>query len=299
MTAAAFEEAVRRHALTLPEAYEDRPWGHPVFKLPPNKVFVFMSEGEEPVRVTVKLDAEEREAALTQPFIGVAKYVGRYGWVTVDVIDDDALTMVLDWVAESWWLKAETPRSGRFWSHEAAARRILTAMQRYASIASAFAFGYFFGLGLLTSAGRRTTSRGVSTRGAARWPGSVPSRPQLPGLSGNAAPNAAMRVLYLAFYFPPASGAACSVRCDGAAPPRPRHRRRGAGADRPQLARRGPGAPGALPDACGCTASASAGPATGCSRATHAAAQATARGARASAAGHRGGCCCPTSSRCG
>jgi predicted DNA-binding protein (MmcQ/YjbR family) len=106
VTAAGFEAAIRRHALTLPEAYEDRPWGHPVFKLPPNRVFVFMSEGEDPVRVTVKLDAEEREAALTQSFISVAKYVGRYGWVTVEVIDDDVLTMVLDWVAESWWLKA-------------------------------------------------------------------------------------------------------------------------------------------------------------------------------------------------
>ena len=76
VTADEFEAAIRRHALTLPEAYEDRPWGHPVFKLPPNKVFVFMSEGEDPVRVTVKLDAEEREAALTQSFISVAKYVG-------------------------------------------------------------------------------------------------------------------------------------------------------------------------------------------------------------------------------
>ncbi len=106
MTAAEVEDAVRRKALTLPGAYEDRPWGHPVFKLPPNGVFVFMSEGSDPVRVTVKLDAEEREAALTQPFISVAKYVGRYGWVTVDVVDADVLTMVLDWVAESWWLKA-------------------------------------------------------------------------------------------------------------------------------------------------------------------------------------------------
>jgi predicted DNA-binding protein (MmcQ/YjbR family) len=106
VTAAEVEEAIRRHALTLPAAYEDRPWGHPVFKLPPNRVFVFMSEGEDPVRVTVKLDAEEREAALTQSFIAVAKYVGRYGWVTLDVIDADVLTMALDWVAESWWLKA-------------------------------------------------------------------------------------------------------------------------------------------------------------------------------------------------
>jgi hypothetical protein len=65
-----------------------------------------MSEAEDPVRVTVKLDAEEREAALTQSFAEVARYVGRYGWVTVDVVDDDVLTMALDWVAESWWLKA-------------------------------------------------------------------------------------------------------------------------------------------------------------------------------------------------
>lgn len=106
MTASEFEAAIRRHALEQPGAYEDRPWGHPVFKMPPNKVFVFMSEAEDPVRVTVKLDAEEREAALTQSFVSVAKYVGRYGWVTVQVIDEDVLTMALDWVAESWWLKA-------------------------------------------------------------------------------------------------------------------------------------------------------------------------------------------------
>ncbi len=108
MTAAEVEAAVRAHALAQPGAYEDRPWGHPVFKLPPNKVFVFMSEAEDPVRVTVKLDPEEREAALTQPFVEVARYVGRYGWVTVRVVDADVLTMALDWVAESWWLKATT-----------------------------------------------------------------------------------------------------------------------------------------------------------------------------------------------
>jgi len=106
VTAAEVEAAVRAHALAQPGAYEDRPWGHPVFKLPPNKVFVFMSEAEDPVRLTVKLDPEEREAALTQEFVSVARYVGRYGWVTVHVVDPDVLTMALDWVAESWWLKA-------------------------------------------------------------------------------------------------------------------------------------------------------------------------------------------------
>jgi predicted DNA-binding protein (MmcQ/YjbR family) len=103
------ERAVRELALGLPEAYEDRPWGHPVFKLPPNRVFCFLSEGEEPTRVTTKLSQEEREIALSLPWCSVARYVGRYGWVTGRIEDDDTLDSVREWILESYWLRA-TPR---------------------------------------------------------------------------------------------------------------------------------------------------------------------------------------------
>ena len=100
-----FADRIRALALSFPETYEDEPWGHPVFKVADNRMFAAMSS-EEPVRVTVKLTAEEREIAMLLPFVGVARYVGRYGWITAEVIDEDSLEAALEWVRESYWLKA-------------------------------------------------------------------------------------------------------------------------------------------------------------------------------------------------
>ena len=83
----AYEQRIRELALSFPETYEDSPWGHPVFKVGDNKMFAGMSNGDDPVSLTVKLTPEEREIALHFPYVGVARYVGRYGWVTVQVSD--------------------------------------------------------------------------------------------------------------------------------------------------------------------------------------------------------------------
>jgi hypothetical protein len=32
--------------------------------------------------------------------------VGRYGWVTAEVADDESLEAALEWLRESYWLKA-------------------------------------------------------------------------------------------------------------------------------------------------------------------------------------------------
>jgi predicted DNA-binding protein (MmcQ/YjbR family) len=97
---------IRALALSLPEAYEDSPWGHPVFKVADNRMFAAMSETEAAVRLTVKLTAEEREIAMLLPFVEKAKYVGRYGWVTAVVRDDESLAAALEWLRESYWLRA-------------------------------------------------------------------------------------------------------------------------------------------------------------------------------------------------
>ena len=71
-------------ALSFPQAYEDRPFGDfPTYKVPPNKLF-----------------------ALALPFVSVARYVGRYGWITARVTDEDSLAAALEWLRESYWLKA-------------------------------------------------------------------------------------------------------------------------------------------------------------------------------------------------
>ena len=106
MTAAALADRIRELALSLPETYEDEPWGHPVFKVGANRMFAAMSLDESAVELTVKLTAEEREIAHLLPFVRTARYVGRYGWVTAVVTDEESLDAALEWLRESYWLKA-------------------------------------------------------------------------------------------------------------------------------------------------------------------------------------------------
>jgi predicted DNA-binding protein (MmcQ/YjbR family) len=100
-----FADRIRALALSFPETYEDEPWGHPVFKVADNRMFAAISSAA-PVQLTVKLTAEEREIAMLLPFVSVARYVGRYGWITAEVTDADSLDAALEWVRESYWLKA-------------------------------------------------------------------------------------------------------------------------------------------------------------------------------------------------
>jgi predicted DNA-binding protein (MmcQ/YjbR family) len=102
----AIEERIRGLALSFPESYEDRPWGDfPVFKVGDNKVFGWAVLEDGAVQVTVKLTAEERDIAHLLPYVRTAKYVGRYGWITAAVTDDESLEAALEWLRESYWLK--------------------------------------------------------------------------------------------------------------------------------------------------------------------------------------------------
>jgi predicted DNA-binding protein (MmcQ/YjbR family) len=101
-----YGQRIRELALSFPQTYEDSPWGNPVFKVGDNKMFASMSDGDDPVTLTVKLTPEEREIALHMAYVSVARYVGRYGWVTATVTDEESLENALEWLRESYWLKA-------------------------------------------------------------------------------------------------------------------------------------------------------------------------------------------------
>jgi predicted DNA-binding protein (MmcQ/YjbR family) len=101
-----YGQRIRDLALSFPETYEDSPWGLPVFKVGDNRMFAAMSDGELSVTLTVKLTAEEREIALHMPYVSVARYVGRYGWVTATVADEESLENALEWMRGSYWLRA-------------------------------------------------------------------------------------------------------------------------------------------------------------------------------------------------
>lgn len=96
---------IRELALSFPQAYEDAPWGFPVFKVADNKMFAWLFEND-PAEVTVKLTPEEREITALLPYVRPASHVGRYGWVTVTIEDAEVLESALEWVRESYYLKA-------------------------------------------------------------------------------------------------------------------------------------------------------------------------------------------------
>ena len=106
---------IRGLALSFPETYEDEPWGHPVFKVGANRMFARMSSDSDPLTLTVKLTAEEREVASLLPYVWRARYVGRYGWVTVSVSDEESLRAALEWLRESYWLKAPAELRDAAW----------------------------------------------------------------------------------------------------------------------------------------------------------------------------------------
>lgn len=92
-----------RFALTLPEAYEDRPWGETVIKVR-GKVFIFLGAQPDAVAFTVKLPRSQGYA-LSLPYAKPAGYgLGKSGWVTFHTTLDTAieLPLVKEWIVESY-----------------------------------------------------------------------------------------------------------------------------------------------------------------------------------------------------
>lgn len=113
-------ERLRALALSFPESREDHPFGpgtH-VFKVGGgSRMFAMMGDGP-PVRISLKLTKEEREIALTLPFVSEAKYVGRYGWVTARIDDEHCLDAALEWLRESYWMRAPETVRDAAWNED-------------------------------------------------------------------------------------------------------------------------------------------------------------------------------------
>ncbi len=96
--------ALRRFALTLPEAWEDHPWGENVTKVG-KKVFVFFGRpGDGKFGMSVKLP-DSGAGVLCLPFAEPTGYgLGKAGWVTITCAASDLppLELLEQWVVESY-----------------------------------------------------------------------------------------------------------------------------------------------------------------------------------------------------
>lgn len=94
---------LRRHALGLPGAWEDFPWGESVVKVG-KKVFVFLGRAGGEVSLSVKLPSSNL-LALDLPFTSPTGYgLARGGWVTARFARGEAppVTLLRQWIEESY-----------------------------------------------------------------------------------------------------------------------------------------------------------------------------------------------------
>jgi predicted DNA-binding protein (MmcQ/YjbR family) len=97
------EAALRAHALSYPEAYEDFPWGERVVKVR-GKVFVFMGGIDGGLGLSVKLPSSA-SLALGLPFASPTAYgLGKSGWVTARfrAREKPPLDLLARWIDESY-----------------------------------------------------------------------------------------------------------------------------------------------------------------------------------------------------
>ena len=93
-------DELRRVVLALPEAEERETWGHPTFRVR-DKMFAALSDDGQ--LASVKATREEQAAltAAAPETFGVPAYVGRHGWVSIQLATVDP-TELAELVVEAW-----------------------------------------------------------------------------------------------------------------------------------------------------------------------------------------------------
>lgn len=73
---------------------------------------MFAAAGRESANVTVKSSLEKQSVLILDPAITVAAYVGRFGWVSVAVSEDN-LNFALDLIDESYEMVTSKKRQSK------------------------------------------------------------------------------------------------------------------------------------------------------------------------------------------
>jgi hypothetical protein len=93
-------DELRQAALSLPGAQERETWGHPTFRVRDKMFATLADDGSQ---ATVKATRQEQAAlvAAAPGTFGVPAYVGRHGWVSIQLATADPVE-VRELLAEAW-----------------------------------------------------------------------------------------------------------------------------------------------------------------------------------------------------
>jgi hypothetical protein len=97
-------DELRQVVRSLPQAEERETWGHPTFRVR-DKMFAAMSD--DGLAASVKATREEQAAlvAAAPETFGVPAYVGRHGWVSIQLVTVDPAEL-RELLVEAWRLTA-------------------------------------------------------------------------------------------------------------------------------------------------------------------------------------------------
>ena len=95
---------LRRTALSFPEAEEVETWGQATFRVR-KKMFCILSTDGSRASLKATLESQSELIAADPDVYGIAPYVGRHGWVVVDVPLADA-GEVAELLEDGWRLTA-------------------------------------------------------------------------------------------------------------------------------------------------------------------------------------------------
>jgi hypothetical protein len=91
---------LRRTALSFPEAEEVETWGQATFRVR-RKMFCILGEDGKQASIKATPEAQAELLAANPAVYSFAPYVGRHGWVTVDVAAADAAE-VAELLEDDW-----------------------------------------------------------------------------------------------------------------------------------------------------------------------------------------------------
>jgi len=102
-------DVIQAHCLAKAGVIEDDPWGggHYAWKV---RGKIFAMTGAVTPGVSIKASLEKQAMLVMHPNIEPASYVGRYGWVTVQVEDDEVLELTLGLIDEAYDSQAKGKR---------------------------------------------------------------------------------------------------------------------------------------------------------------------------------------------
>jgi hypothetical protein len=93
-------DEVRRIALSLPGAEERETWGEATFRVR-DKIFVTLSADGRTAGVKASLDDQAGLIAQDPETFSISHYVGRYGWVTVQ-LDSVEPALMRKLIVDAW-----------------------------------------------------------------------------------------------------------------------------------------------------------------------------------------------------